>query len=90
MSGALPPVVVPRGGPIEGRLADILREVAGDPGLAVEPGTALDSIPGWDSVSLVGAMLRIEDEFGIEFQANEFVAMATVGDIARVVASMLN
>ena len=78
-----------REGEIEGRLAEILREVAGAPGLAVGPGTMLDSLPGWDSVSLVGAMLRIEDEFGIEFQVNGFVAMATVGDVARVVASML-
>ncbi|MGI3778305.1 MAG: acyl carrier protein [Janthinobacterium lividum] len=88
MSGEAPPVA--RDGGIEGRLADILREVAGDPGLVVEPGMALDGIPGWDSVSLVGAMLRIEDEFGIEFQANEFVAIHTVGDVARVVASMLD
>lgn len=69
-------------------VADILREIAGDPGLAIGADTPLRGIPGWDSVSLVTAMLRIEDEFGIEFQANGFVSMETAGDVARLVASM--
>ena len=70
---------------IESRVADILREVTKNPGLPVEAGMALRSIPGWDSVSLVNAILSIEDEFGIEFQTNEFATLSTVDDIARLI-----
>ena len=70
---------------LESRVAAILRDVTANPGLTVEPGMDLRSIPGWDSVSLVNAMLSIEDEFGIEFQANEFATLSTVEDLARLV-----
>lgn len=73
---------------LENTLADILRDVTSNPGLAVEQGMALRSIPGWDSVSLVNAMLSIEDAFGIEFQANEFATLDTVEDVARLVEAM--
>lgn len=73
---------------LESRVADILRDVTRNPGLPVEPRMTLRSIPGWDSVSLVGAMLSIEDEFGIEFQANEFATLDTVEDLARLVETM--
>ena len=72
----------------ESRVADILRDVTTNPGLSIEPGMALRSIPGWDSVSLVNAMLSIEDEFEIEFQANEFATLNTVEDIARLIETM--
>ncbi len=72
----------------ESRVADILRDVTTNPGLSIEPGMALRSIPGWDSVSLVNAMLSIEDEFGIEFQANEFATLNTVEDVARLIETM--
>ena len=72
----------------ESRVAAILRDVTKNPGLLVEPGMALRSIPGWDSVSLVNAMLAIEDEFGIEFQANEFATLNTVEDVVRLIETM--
>jgi acyl carrier protein len=72
----------------ESRVADILRDVTTNPGLSIEPSMALRSIPGWDSVSLVNAMLSIEDEFEIEFQANEFATLNTVEDIARLIETM--
>ena len=73
---------------VESRVADILRHVSGDPGLPVEAGMALLSIPGWDSISLVTTMLLIEDEFGIEFRTNEFAALNTVKDVTRLVETM--
>lgn len=73
---------------LESRVADILRDVTANPGLPVEPGMALRNIPGWDSVSLVNAMLSIEDEFGIEFQANEFATLNTVEDVACLIETM--
>ena len=73
---------------LESRVAAILRDVTANPELPVEPGMALSSIPGWDSVSLVNAMLSIEDEFGIEFQANEFTTLDTVDDVARLLETM--
>ena len=73
---------------LESRVANILRDVTSNPGLSVEPGMTLRSIPSWDSVSLVNAMLSIEDEFGIEFQANEFATLNTVEDVTRLVETM--
>ncbi len=73
---------------LESRVAAILRDVTANPGLPVELGMELRSIPGWDSVSLVNAMLSIEDEFGIEFQANEFATLDTVEDVARLIETM--
>ena len=74
---------------IEPMLHDILREATGQPELRVEAGTVLHDIAGWDSVTMVSAILSIEDRFDIEFQRNEFAGVATVGDLAALVVAAL-
>lgn len=72
---------------IEPMLHAILREVTGQPELRVETGTVLHTIARWDSVTMVSAILSIEDRFDIEFQRNEFAGMATVGDLAALIGA---
>lgn len=71
---------------VDGTLLNILREATHTPELRVDPGTALRDIPGWDSVSMVAAMLSIEDEFAIEFQSNEFATLTTINDLTDLIA----
>ena len=72
---------------IEPVLHDLLREVTGQPELRVTAATALHDIAGWDSVTMVSAILAIEDRFDLEFQRNEFATVATVGDLAALVGA---
>jgi acyl carrier protein len=74
---------------IEPVLRDILREATANPGLEVQSASALRDIPGWDSVSMVAAILSIEDRFAIEFQSNEFATVGSVGDLAALVRAAL-
>jgi acyl carrier protein len=39
---------------------------------ALTPQSSADDVPGWDSVSQVTLIMRLEDEFGIEIDVADF------------------
>ncbi|MNG11087.1 acyl carrier protein [compost metagenome] len=62
------------GATMEKKIAEIIAEMKEDPSLA-ETLSATSSITdeaGLDSLQLVNFILRIEDEFGVEFDFDEF------------------
>jgi acyl carrier protein len=62
----------------------LLAEVMQRPLPFVAATTALEDIPGWDSVTMVRLMLRLEERVGRELSEAELEAITTVGDVDRL------
>jgi acyl carrier protein len=56
---------------------------------AVNDGTVVDDIDGWDSTTHVGLLLTLEDELGIEFDISRITAFENVGELIDECAAML-
>ncbi len=48
------------------------------------PDTVLDDIPGWDSVTVAGVLLAIEEMFGTVATRREIDDLRTGADLARL------
>lgn len=66
----------------------IVALLARELGLAtpVDENLAYGRIPEWTSASHMAVILALEEELGLEFSADEIVAMTSVEAIARIVA----
>ncbi len=48
-----------------------------------------NEVPGWDSLSHVGILVAIEQEFKIRFKTMETLRLKNLGDLQRLVDSKL-
>ncbi|QYU66400.1 acyl carrier protein [Leptolyngbya sp. 15MV] len=62
------------------RTAHAVRKVQTCPG-TVSPRTVAGEVEGWDSVSHVGLILAVEDEFGIVFDIDRIGELRDIGDL---------
>jgi acyl carrier protein len=67
------------------KVETLLAKVMQRPLPCVEAPTALKDIPGWDSVMMVRLMLVVEEQLGRELSESELEAIATVGDVERLI-----
>lgn len=72
------------------RIADTLRDVLGRPDLDVHDGLTAADVDGWDSVAHVELVYALEEEFGIEFGAEDITSHADVGELRRDIEARLN
>jgi acyl carrier protein len=49
----------------------------------IGPDSSPVTIAEWDSVGHLQLMLALEDEFGVQFEADEFAALTSVGVIVQ-------
>lgn len=56
---------------------------------SVEPNMELKSL-GLDSLDLVEVMMRLEEEFGIEFTNDEMLGFETIADVTADITKKLN
>jgi acyl carrier protein len=63
-------------------LADTLGLKTGEIGEA----TSIENTPAWDSVAHLNLVLSLEQEFGLRFNAEEFMRMQSVQAIRRTLA----
>jgi acyl carrier protein len=68
-------------------LAAIIGEELDTPPPPLDPDTVLDDIPGWDSVTVAGVLLAIEERFGIVASRAEIDELRTAADLARLCQS---
>jgi acyl carrier protein len=68
-------------------LAAIIGEELDTPPPPLSPDTVLDDIPGWDSVTVAGVLLAIEERFGIVASRAEIDELQTAADLARLCQS---
>ena len=54
----------------------------------VAPNTVLDDISGWDSVSMAGVLMALEEEYSIRIGRHQVVNLHTVGDLERLVRDL--
>jgi acyl carrier protein len=68
------------------RLDDVFHSVFFDDSIHVTPETTARDVPNWDSVAHLGLIAAIEAEFSLELTIRETKSLATVGDMARLIA----
>lgn len=49
---------------------------------ALSPHSSAVDVPGWDSVTQVGLLMRMEDEFGVELDGTEANKAENLADLA--------
>ncbi len=67
-------------------VTDIVREVCADPTIRLTPETETDAIPAWRELTRAGIAVEAECRFDVLFQAQEVVALRTVGDLMALIA----
>lgn len=63
------------------KLALILRDLIGDDGIVLAPGTMRADVPGWDSFAYINFIVAAEAEFGVKFSVADVESFANVGEI---------
>ncbi len=66
---------------------EVMREVFGDPALAVTASTSAQDVPGWDSLNHTTLIARVEAHFQIKFTLREVMRFRNVGDMCTVIAA---
>ena len=68
-------------------VASMLREVVGDPGVELTPGTTADDVPAWDSMAHITLIVEAECRFGVQFQIAEIEDLHNLGELVRAIES---
>jgi acyl carrier protein len=68
------------------RIAAIARDVFDDDGLVLTDSTSADDVPDWDSLAHVNFIYSLEEEFDVQFDEEEFVAFANIGELKQLLA----
>ena len=66
------------------RIAAIARDVFDDDGLVLTDSTSADDVPDWDSLAHVNFIYSLEEEFDVQFDEEEFVAFANIGELKQL------
>jgi acyl carrier protein len=69
-------------------LTPILREVFDDDELVVTRATTASEVEGWDSLTHVTLMLRIEKRFKIRFKSSQVASLKDVGELADLIDTL--
>jgi acyl carrier protein len=72
-------------GPVLAGVTEIFRSVFNDPNLELTPGSTVEEIPGWDSMTHITLIVEAECRFGIHFQAAEIESLYSVGELVRAI-----
>ena len=62
-------------------LSDI--EITDNPSIVLKPETTSDDIEEWDSLTHIQLIVRIENDFGISFGAEEIGSYSTIGEMCN-------
>jgi acyl carrier protein len=65
------------------RLEDVFRQVLDDDDIELRDQTTAADVEGWDSLMHITLMFTIENEFGVQFNAEEFGQIGNVGELKR-------
>jgi acyl carrier protein len=71
------------------KLQDIFRDLFDDDNIVLRDDTSAKDISGWDSLTNVKLIVRIEKAFKIRFSTGELVEIANVGELAALVDKKL-
>jgi len=74
---------------MEDRIKQIMADVLDLNPLAIDGGTAMDTIESWDSLTHINLCLSLEQDFQVSFTVTEMEAMLSYEDILRVLGEKL-
>lgn len=69
------------------RLNKVFRDVFDNDDIEVTDQTVSADIEGWDSLTHIGLIVSVEQNFGIKFSMGEVSAMKNVGAMADIIAA---
>ncbi len=72
------------------RIKKIFCEVLGVQDSEVSDGTSYESFSPWDSLKHLELVSKLEEEFGIELQMDDIIAMETFGKIKEIIQKYLD
>jgi acyl carrier protein len=75
---------------MEERIKQIMADVLDLDPLAIDGGTAMDTIESWDSLTHINLCLSLEQDFHVAFTVTEMEAMLSYEDILRVLSEKLS
>ena len=52
--------------------------------------SVIKDLPGWSSLTFVGLIALVDDEFGVAIAPGEILSSVTLADLAAVIESRLN
>lgn len=67
----------------------LLEDILDDDLPEFTPETSAKDVPGWDSLNHVRLLLRIEQKYSVDIPVAEVEKLANVGDMVRLVNSLL-
>ena len=68
--------------PIYEKLTSVFRDVLDDDSIVLRPDLTAKDVEGWDSLSHIRLMLKIERTFSVRLTASEIGKLKNVGDLA--------
>ena len=74
---------------MEERIKQIMADVLDLNPMAIDGGTAMDTIESWDSLTHINLCLNLEQDFQVSFTVTEMEAMLSYEDILRVLGEKL-
>lgn len=75
---------------MEERIKQIMADVLDLDPLAIDGGTAMDTIESWDSLTHINLCLSLEQDFQVAFTVTEMETMLSYEDILRVLSEKLS
>lgn len=68
-------------------VGDIIKEVFMLRGSDLPAETVIMDMPEWDSLTHMSFIVRLEDEFKVQFTGDEIAAMRTIADVEKTLAA---
>ena len=68
-------------------VGDIIKEVFMLRGADLPAETVIMDMPEWDSLTHMSFIVRMEDEFKVQFTGDEIAAMRTIADVEKTLAA---
>ena len=69
---------------LDKRLADVFKVDAND----LKDSSSPETVANWDSLSHMGMILVLEQEFGVSIDATAAVKMRTIGDVYEILTEL--
>lgn len=71
------------------RLNEVFRDIFDDESITVVDATTADDIEDWDSLMHINLVSAVEDEFDVEFEMKDILALNNVGDFVDLIERTL-
>ena len=69
------------------KMTPVFREALDTADLVLTEDLDATRVANWDSLNHISLIIALEEAFGIEFNTEELVGLANVGDMAKLIAS---